>query len=360
MGEMPNTSSMAIDPRGVLLHPGAPKSGTTAIQSCLANRRHELLARGVLYPGRSMNHIEASRAVLGMPMTEEGAAQDERHWRRLCRAVAEHERRCVVSSEAFSVCDERLAEPIVRALGGDRVHVVLTLRSLDRVLPSAWQERVKGGGREPFTEWAQTVLHHACRAGADLAGRFWLVHDQARFVETWVNVVGLDRVSVVVLDQRQPELIFEAFGQLLGLPVGVLDTEGMTQTNRSLTWMEAEVVRAYNEAAGLSDEFQNVGEMIPPEVIATLLHSRTPPADERPAALSAAMIDEVAVIAQDSLERIRATGVHIIGSLDHLLPTNDAVGATTMAPDRASFDVCAQFLRAQHEVARRQRRKRKS
>ncbi|MEN9823631.1 MAG: hypothetical protein RLZ04_2057, partial [Actinomycetota bacterium] len=51
----------AIGPHGVLLHPGAPKAATTAIQSCLAALRDRLWNDGLVYPGTELNHIAASR-----------------------------------------------------------------------------------------------------------------------------------------------------------------------------------------------------------------------------------------------------------------------------------------------------------
>ena len=39
----------------------------------------------------------------------------------------------------------------------DEVHVVVTARDLGRVLPSAWQQRVKMGARQPYRRFLATV-----------------------------------------------------------------------------------------------------------------------------------------------------------------------------------------------------------
>jgi hypothetical protein len=45
-------ASVEVLPEGaILLHIGPYKTGTTAIQQALFDRRHELAAHGVLYPG---------------------------------------------------------------------------------------------------------------------------------------------------------------------------------------------------------------------------------------------------------------------------------------------------------------------
>ena len=51
--------------------------------------------------------------------------------------------RTVVSSEGLSTAGTKTVARVVADLGADRVHVVTVERSLDRLLPSAWQERVK-------------------------------------------------------------------------------------------------------------------------------------------------------------------------------------------------------------------------
>ena len=42
---------------------------------------------------------------------------------------------------------------VARDLGGDRVHVVVTLRNLGRLLPSSWQQYLKYGLTTPYEKW---------------------------------------------------------------------------------------------------------------------------------------------------------------------------------------------------------------
>lgn len=354
------TAGLGRGGRGVLLHPGAPKAATTAIQSCLAARRPLLREQGVLYPGKEMNHISASRSVIGVSHSDDGARTDAELWSRVCRSIRRHDGQAVVSSEAFAVCDAPLAHRVVEDLGAERVHAVLTLRALDRVVPSAWQESVKLGGRIPFPEWAAAVVAEPGRMGTDDSGRFWIVHDQARFVSTWVEAVGADRVTVVVLAPDHPQLVFDTFETLLDVTPGTLDPAAATLSNRSLTWPEAEVVRAYNDLAEIPGELEGIPDLLARRVLFQLLEDRTPPADETRVALPADMAEQLVDISSRAIDAIAASGARVIGDLDVLRVRPDRAPATLTSPAAAAFDISAHLLRAQHLVIRRLRARRSS
>ena len=342
-----------MGPRGVLLHPGAPKAATTAIQSCLAAVRSRLWDDGLVYPGNELNHIAASRAALGMPNIPHEAAKDAKKWANLQRTVTRHEGRAIVSSELLAVCKQERIATVVEALGGDRVHVALTLRSLGAVVPSAWQESIKAGGREPFGRFVEAVLERQGEAGTDPAGRFWTVHQQARLVQRWADVVGPERVTVVPLDPTRTDDVFAAFEHLIGLAPGTLDPSLATHTNRSLTWAEAEAVRSFNTLVEMPGEFENVGEMLAPQVVSILVESRRPPADEPRATLSPQAVEALVPLATAMTDAIRESGVRVIGDLDLLVPTVDRDAVVPVEPTSAPFDVVAHLLRSQREFVRR-------
>ena len=342
-----------IGPRGVLLHPGAPKAATTAIQSCLAALRQQLWDDGLVYPGTELNHVAASRAALGLPNIPHEAARDAKKWANLQRTVTRHEGRAIVSSELLAVCSDEKAATVVAGLGGDRVNVVLTLRSLASVVPSAWQEGVKAGSTKRFGPFVREVLANGGTAGRDLAGRFWTVHQQARFVQRWADVVGPDKVTVLPLDPARPDAVFRAFEPLIGLRPGTLDPSLATHTNRSLSWAEAEAVRSFNTLVGMPGEFENVGEMLPPQVVSILVESRRPPADEPRATLSPQDVEALIPLATAMTDAIRESGVRVIGDLDLLVPTVDPDAVVPVEPTSAPFDVVAHLLRSQREFVRR-------
>src|SRR4029078_7108605 len=66
--------------------------------------------------------------------------------------------RAVISSEAFAQADGPEIRRSVDDLDPARVHVVLTLRQLARILPSSWQQSVQTGSDSRYEDWLATQL----------------------------------------------------------------------------------------------------------------------------------------------------------------------------------------------------------
>src|SRR5690606_21221909 len=105
------------------------------------------------------------------------------------------------------------------SFGGANVEVVVTLRSIDQIMPSAWQEDVKAGSAEQFAAWLDAVCDGPRAAPSH---RFWIAHDHGAIVERWAAVVGAGRITVVVVDPSRPEHVVSAFERLIGLADGAL------------------------------------------------------------------------------------------------------------------------------------------
>jgi hypothetical protein len=115
-----------------LLHIGPHKTGTTAIQGALHLARERLAAEGVVYPGRGRQPLWPILAVTGQPALRGGPRPEISYWDNLVREVrAAGDQRVVLSSEFFAEADDAAARRVIADLGGARVHVVVTLRSLD-------------------------------------------------------------------------------------------------------------------------------------------------------------------------------------------------------------------------------------
>ncbi len=158
-----------------------------------------------------------------------------------------------MSSEQFADADPQLARRIVDDLGGSqKVRVLLTLRPLAMILPSSWQQSLKAGAPKPlpgplrhaksrvvkpYDEWLRETLN-----GKN--STFWLRFDYAALVARWAEVVGADRVAVIVVDSGDPLRILRDAEQVIGLEPDTLDRV-TTKTNRSLSYEEAALVRQW-------------------------------------------------------------------------------------------------------------------
>jgi hypothetical protein len=228
----------------LLLHIGPPKTGSTAIQQTLHEARETLATHGVLYPGIRRRARSASSAVLGTgPAVGRERPQIEQ-WRALVAEMRQTDLPLVcLSHENFSRADDAAVDRILGDLGTDRTHVVYVARRLDKVLPSHWQEQVKAWRALSYDEYLHRMLDEP-----PFGRTIWPPHDVSAVVGRWAARVGHDRVTIVVADEQDRGLIAHTFETMLGLPGGIL-TPSTRRTNTSLSYTEAEALRALNRMA---------------------------------------------------------------------------------------------------------------
>jgi hypothetical protein len=171
---------------------------------------------------------------------------DRGSWDRLVReVVAARDQRVVVSSERFASADSAAARRVVDDLGGPKVHVVVTLRPLTTMMPSAWQQVVRLGLRDSYETWLAKMLDSLPDGDEPHDSPFWHRHRHDRLVDRWAAVVGPANLTVVVLDKTNRALLTHVFERLLGLPEGLLGPP--VTANPSLTFGESELIRHLNQ-----------------------------------------------------------------------------------------------------------------
>jgi hypothetical protein len=230
--------------RAVLVHIGPYKTGTTAIQSSLHEHRDQLAAQGVTYPGRYHRQMRPSWALLGRSRVGE-ADVPRGEWDSMVDEVRAAPGRVVISSEDFASARPRHVRTLVDDLGADRVHVLIVARRLDKLLPSAWQERVKSVNEtRTYDAWLREVLGEE-RTGA-AARTFWHNHGLQTLIERWREALPAEQVLVLVNDEDDRRLQPATFERLLGVPEGEL-TPG-AHSNTSLSMERIELCRQVNMA----------------------------------------------------------------------------------------------------------------
>ncbi|MGW2698915.1 hypothetical protein [Streptomyces sp. NPDC001340] len=121
----------------------------------------------------------------------------------------------MISSEFFAdAADDGTITRIVEQLGGDRVHVPVTLRPLARIMPSQWQQYVQNGLRMGYEDWLEHMLRKPPYEKPNPS--FWQRHRHDRLVERWARIAGPERVTVVVVDDRDRGGLMRTFETLLG------------------------------------------------------------------------------------------------------------------------------------------------
>jgi len=312
------TSAPALPlPAGArLVHIGPPKTGTTSLQAAFHEAREALIAQGVRYAGRSRHSAAAILAVTGRrTFTADGAPPPKARWIELRDEIRNApEPRVVLSSEGLSYARPDAIRRVVDDLDPSRVHVVVTLRPVARLLASEWQEHTQSGLRVPFETWLEEVFADPRRG----AGRgFWHRQRHDELIARWAEVVGTERATAIVLDERDPGMVLRTFEQLLGLREGTLVLVP-DLANRSLTLAELAAVRALHdafEAEGLAPwQFHNIVRM----KAAAYMKQRRPAPDEPRIETPQWALDRATEIAGEIVAGIRASGVRVVGDLDSL------------------------------------------
>ncbi len=308
-----------------LLHIGPHKTGTTSLQSAFHVGRREAAAQGVHYAGPNRQPMQAAHAITGKPSPyADGKTPPRSRWRDLVREVeGAAAKRVIISSEGFADADDDGIRTVVADLGGDRVHVVVTLRPLASILPSQWQQYVQGGMTLAYEEWLDAMLN---QPPGSVSPSFWVRHRHDELVRRWAAVAGPSNVTAIVADEAERDRQLRLFEHLTGLREGTLVPE-KDLSNRSLTLPEIETVRAFN----IAFRSEGLGTMLHTKVMrfggAEHLKRRTPGADEPRIETPAWALERAYAIGREIVDGIAASGVRVIGELESLAqPVRAAAG----------------------------------
>lgn len=307
-------------PPARLIHIGPHKTGTTTIQAALEHNHVALAEHGVHYMRPRARTTLGVTAVTGA--IEPGPIRDARmrEWKLLLEASADAER-VVLSNEFLCEADREGAERVVRELGSDDNHVVVTLRPLSAILPSQWQQFVQSGTTTKFSSWLDAVLAREQDPTIEL---FWRRHQHDELVARWADVVGPTNVTVVVCDGGDAEQLPRVFADLLGLPAELLRPK-VAVLNRSFTREEVEVVRRFNEQFDALNRQRTARGEEPLQLTNAQrlaawrqIKNRQPRRTEKPIVLPEGARDRVERLSGEIVDRIRSLDVHVIGDLQAL------------------------------------------
>jgi hypothetical protein len=327
-----------------LLHIGPHKTGTTAIQGALFAAKDTMPEHGVDFPAHSRHPMEAALAACARPAMMGDTVPTDKHWTRLLDAVrATGDRTSVISSEFFADAedDETIAR-IVEQLGGERVHILITLRPLARIMPSQWQQYVQNGLRMGYDNWLEHMLRKVPYEQPNPS--FWRRHRHDRLVERWARVVGPERVTVVVVDDSDRDGLLRTFEALLGLPANLLRPVP-DAANRSLTLAETEMLRKLNvefRGNGLPDELYS--KLVRNGAVMHMKNSCSPTSQDVKITTPRWAVEAAGAIGAEMAGTIAATGVRVVGDTALLSAVPETVEKKVSGVPRIAPEVAAQAL----------------
>lgn len=347
---MNDQSELLLPHNACLLHVGPYKTGSSAIQFALQNAREEMGRYGAAYPGSGQRAKRSGWGVMGTSPRgwEPGSTSD---WEQLLSEVhAASDQRVCVSTEDFARATPKQAMRIVDDLGADRVFVVAVSRRLDRLLPSAWQQRVQSFATVSYEEFLGAVLDTA-PSDHPLYRSFWASHDAAAMIERWTSVVGKDRFALVVTADTDRNLLPRAFEQMLGLPEGTLKLDA--KSNPSLSMNATELLlrmnRVFDETKWPDAVYHQVMRR---GAVPAMKYGPRSDRDTSIPPMPRWAAERVAELSAQRVQDVAATGVRIVGDLDNLRTAvpDDAPDAVAV-PGDISLESAVQAVRGAVEGA---------
>ena len=314
--------------RRVLVHVGAPKTGTSFVQDLLFRHRASLAEHGILYPAdRFDEHFLAALDLMDLPW---GGLEKQAvgAWDRLAGRVRAWEGTSIISHEILATASRAQVRRALDSFGGAEVHVVLSARDLVRQIPAEWQENVKHRRTVDYADFLAKITDPG-RDGK-LAAWFWGVQEVPDVLARWGSTLPPERVHLVTVPKpgSPRTLLWERFAGVFGIDPDQFVPES-TRSNPSLGVPESALIRRINTRVN-GGVLANAHYR---EFVRELLAHRS--LSRRAGSARLALPPEVRSWAVDLSETwikaLDARGYDVVGSLDDLRP--DAEAAPFTDPD---------------------------
>ena len=234
--------------RTVLVHVGAPKTGTSFVQDLLFRNRAQLAEMGVLYPADRFDaHFLAALDLMELPW---GGLEHQAvgAWDRLAAQVRAWEGTVIISHEILATASKQHVQRAMESFGPDcEVHVLVSVRDLVRQVPAEWQENVKHRRTIGYRDFLDRIMDPA--ATGPVATWFWGVQDIPEILTRWSADLPPEHVHVVTVPKpgAPRDLLWERFATVFGLDPGEFDTSVVERANPSLGVAESAFVRRLND-----------------------------------------------------------------------------------------------------------------
>ncbi len=315
--------------RTVLVHVGAPKTGTTFVQDLLFSHREALAEQGILYPADRFD--EHFLAALDLMELHWGGleAQAVGAWDRLAERVRSWPGTVIVSHEILATASRQQVRRALASFGDAEVHVLLSARDLVRQIPAEWQENVKHRRTVGYAEFLDRITDPR-RTGA-LASWFWGVQEVPDILDRWGSTLPPEHVHLVTVPKpgAPRDLLWRRFAGVLGLDPEAFDAS-TERANPSLGVPETALLRRINQRVNdgvlaNEDYRQLVRELLAHRTLSARRDSERLglPPDVRAWAVG---------LSETWVGLLAERGYHVVGALDELLPDPEAAAFTD--PDR--------------------------
>ncbi|MGI8578413.1 MAG: hypothetical protein ACR2KG_10980 [Nocardioidaceae bacterium] len=303
----------------VFFHVGAPKTGTTYLQSVLFQNRHKLAKAGVLYPYTDPGqHFRSAQDFRGVGWGGGSADEFAGEW----EIVAERVRRwnghtIICSNELLSGSSVERIESSAATLGDVEVNVIYSARDLARQLVSDWQEHIKHRHTITLEKFVDDLIELGLDAPEPFGQFFWGMHDAAYVLDRWSSVAPAESIHVVTLPQSggPKSALWQRFCAATGLDAADYDTKS-SKANASMGVAETELVRRMN--FGVAEMAPHIYDSLVRCYLAEEVLSSG--GQSARITLPPGRCDWVSQRSEQLIKELRGAGYSVYGDLTELLP----------------------------------------
>ena len=294
-----------------LIHVGGAKTGTTAIQTALAQNRKQLRSNRVLYPGAELHHSTNLFPIRQVNGFETIVKEGVEAWDGFCQEIKSWQGNVVISSEVLLAIPENVINEIIDGFGRSHVEILITARSPYELVISQWQESIKAGDTISLAQFSDEVSRGPNNPTPQSL-RFWIVAGYVHAIERWARKVGVKNVYVQCVDVTNGENTLRTFEKIAGIPHSLLGDGEQNQVNRSLTYSECELIRTCNEILLNGESSNHLYSTVAQDVILQILANK-PNAHDPKIELPESFYASISPFVNSQVDEILSSGVNILG-----------------------------------------------
>jgi len=329
----------------LIVHAGFHKTGTTALQSAFYAVREKLAKRGFIYPqvgGKAHHKAIYSLMEKGWGWEDRGGNPvNRKKWPELVKKVRRAKENAIISSEFLCELNEAQIAKFKKDLDIDDVTIYFTLRPLLKIVPSAYQQHLKIGIRSDYEKWLHSILDNP--GTSTITPSFWVRHQHAKVLRKWIDAYGKDRVKLVIVDEKDPDFMYQVFNDLLGLKKPLLEEQKDKDSNRSLTLDEITLLRKVNKIFPKRRTWHDYETFIRQGAM-KYLTNKVKPAPDAPRLLTPEWaVEKIESISRESVAEIKELGIEIIGDIDTFSSAKIPTGISN-EPESIPVEIAARAL----------------
>lgn len=330
--------------RRLIVHAGFHKTGTTALQSSLYAVRDDLSKIGFDYPavgGKAHHKAIYSLMERGWGWEDRGGnPHDPKKWPELLKKVRKARDTAIISSEFLCELSAQQVAKFKDDLAIDETKIYFTLRPLLKIVPSAYQQHLKIGIRSDYVKWLHSILDEP--GVSSITPSFWVRHQHAKVLSRWASIYGKERVKLVVVDESNPDFMYEAFNREWGVSQ-LLVPQQDKDSNRSLTLDEVALLRRINRIYPKKRSWHDYETFIRQGAFKFLTNKVQPGPEAARLLTPEWAVEKIREISAESVSDIKKLGIEIIGDIDRFEEANIPTGES-VEPESIPVEVAARAL----------------